>query len=186
MQVVCGAPNARTGMMGVFSPPGSYIPGKKITLGKGVIRGVELNGMLVSEAELEISDDHEGIIDLPQDAPLGAPFASYAALDDAVIEINLTPNRPDAASIHGIARDLAAAGIGRLKEAPIAPVEGGFPCPVPVRLDFAPADAKLCPAFALRLVRGVKCGPSPAFMQAKAQGDRACARSTRSSTSPTT
>ena len=165
VQVVCGAPNARTGMMGVFSPPGSYIPGKKITLGKGVIRGVELNGMLVSEAELEISDDHDGIIDLPQDAPLGAPFAPYAGLDDAVIEINLTPNRPDAASIHGIARDLAAAGIGRLKEAPIAPVEGGFPGPVPVHLKFAPADAKLCPAFALRLVRGVKCGPSPAFMQ---------------------
>jgi phenylalanyl-tRNA synthetase beta chain len=165
VQVVCGAPNARTGMMGVFSPPGSYIPGKKITLGKGVIRGVESNGMLVSEAELEISDDHDGIIDLPQDAPLGAPFAPYAGLDDAVIEINLTPNRPDAASVHGIARDLAAAGIGRLKEAPIAPVEGGFPCPVPVRLNFAPADAKLCPAFALRLVRGVKCGPSPAFMQ---------------------
>ncbi len=165
VQVVCGAPNARTGMMGVFSPPGSYIPGKKITLGKGVIRGVESNGMLVSEAELEISDDHDGIIDLPQDAPLGAPFAPYAGLDDAVIEINLTPNRPDAASIHGIARDLAATGIGRLKEAPVAPVEDGFPCPVPVRLDFAPADAKLCPAFALRLVRGVKCGPSPAFMQ---------------------
>ncbi|MGC1576688.1 MAG: phenylalanine--tRNA ligase subunit beta, partial [Beijerinckiaceae bacterium] len=165
VQVVCGAPNARTGMMGVFSPPGSYIPGKKITLGKGVIRGVESNGMLVSEAELEISDDHDGIIDLPQDAPLGAPFAPYAGLDDAVIEINLTPNRPDAASIHGIARDLAAAGIGRLKEAPIAPVEGGFPGPVPVHLKFAPADAKLCPAFALRLVRGVKCGPSPAFMQ---------------------
>ena len=165
VQVVCGAPNARTGMMGVFSPPGSYIPGKKITLGKGVIRGVESNGMLVSEAELEISDDHEGIIDLPEDAPLGASFAAYAGLDDAVIEINLTPNRPDAASIHGIARDLAAAGIGRLKDKPIAPVKGSFPCPVAVKLDFAPADAKLCPAFALRLVRGVKCGPSPAFMQ---------------------
>ncbi|MBV9977367.1 MAG: phenylalanine--tRNA ligase subunit beta [Hyphomicrobiales bacterium] len=165
VQVVCGAPNARTGMMGVFSPPGSYIPGKKITLGKGVIRGVESNGMLVSEAELEISDDHDGIIDLSPDAPLGAPFAPYAGLDDAVLEINLTPNRPDATSIHGIARDLAAAGIGRLKEAPIVPVEGGFPCPVPVRLDLAAEDAKLCPAFALRLVRGVKCGPSPAFMQ---------------------
>jgi phenylalanyl-tRNA synthetase beta chain len=165
VQVVCGAPNARTGMMGVFSPPGSYIPGKKITLGKGVIRGVESNGMLVSEAELEISDDHEGIIDLPEDAPLGASFAAYAGLDDAVIEINLTPNRPDAASIHGIARDLAAAGTGRLKDKPIAPVKGSFPCPVAVKLDFAPADAKLCPAFALRLVRGVKCGPSPAFMQ---------------------
>jgi phenylalanyl-tRNA synthetase beta chain len=165
VQVVCGAPNARTGMMGVFSPPGSYIPGKKITLGKGVIRGVESNGMLVSEAELEISDDHDGIIDLPADAPLGAPFAAYAGLDDAVIEINLTPNRPDGASIHGIARDLAAAGIGTLKEAPIVPVKGGSPCPVAVKLDFAPDDAKLCPAFGLRLVRGVKNGASPPFMQ---------------------
>jgi phenylalanyl-tRNA synthetase beta chain len=165
VQVVCGAPNARTGMMGVFSPPGSYIPGKKITLGKGVIRGVESNGMLVSEAELEISDDHEGIIDLPADAPLGAAYAAYAGLDDAVIEINLTPNRPDGASIHGIARDLAASGIGTLKDAPIAPVKGDFPCPVAVKLYFAPQDARLCPAFAMRLVRGVKNGVSPAYMQ---------------------
>jgi phenylalanyl-tRNA synthetase beta chain len=165
VQVVCGAPNARTGMRGVFSPPGSYIPGKKITLGKGVIRGVESNGMLLSEAELEISDDHDGIIDLPADAPLGAPFASYAGLDDAVIEVNLTPNRPDATSIHGIARDLAAAGIGTLKEKPIPAVTGSFPCPVVVKLDFTPEDAKLCPAFALRLVRGVKNGHSPASMQ---------------------
>ena len=149
----------------MFSPPGSYIPGKKITLGKGVIRGVESNGMLVSEAELEISDDHDGIIDLPADAPLGASFAAYAGLDDAVIEINLTANRPDGASIHGIARDLAAAGIGTLKEAPIAPVKGTYPCPVAVKLDLAPQDAKLCPAFALRLVRGVKNGPSPAWLQ---------------------
>ncbi|SEE53077.1 phenylalanyl-tRNA synthetase beta subunit [Rhizobiales bacterium GAS191] len=165
VQVVCGAPNAKTGMMGVFSPPGSYIPGKKITLGKGVIRGVESNGMLVSEAELEISDDHDGIIELPADAPLGASYAAYAGLDDAVIEINLTPNRPDGTSIHGIARDLAAAGIGRLKDDPIAPVPGGFPCPVTVKLDFLKDDARLCPAFALRLVRGVKNGPSPAYMQ---------------------
>ncbi len=165
VQVVCGAPNARTGMMGVFSPPGSYIPGKKFTLGKGVIRGVESNGMLVSEAELEISDDHDGIIDLPADAPLGAPYAAYAGLDDAVIEVNLTPNRPDGASIHGIARDLAAAGIGTLKEAPIAPMKGGFPCPVPVQLDFTGEEKRLCPAFGLRLVRGVKNGASPATMQ---------------------
>ncbi|MFI4996520.1 MAG: phenylalanine--tRNA ligase subunit beta [Hyphomicrobiales bacterium] len=165
VQVVCGAPNARTGMMGVFSPPGSYIPGKKITLGKGIIRGVESNGMLVSEAELEISDDHDGIIDLPAQAPLGASFAAYAGLDDPVIEINLTPNRPDGASIHGIARDLAAAGIGTLKDAPIPPVTGEFPCPVAVKLLFAPQDTKLCPAFGLRLVRGVKNGSSPAYMQ---------------------
>ncbi len=110
IQVVCGAPNARTGMKSVFAPPGTYIPGKAITLGVGTIRGVESRGMLCSAAELEISDDHEGIIDLPEDAPVGAPYATYAGIDDPVIEINLTPNRPDCTSIQGIARDLAAAG----------------------------------------------------------------------------
>src|SRR6266849_7730919 len=109
VQVVCGAPNARTGMKGVFAPPGTFIPGKNITLGVGTIRGVESRGMLVSEAELEISDDHEGILDLPPDAPVGARYAEWAHLDDPVIEINLTPNRPDCTGIHGIARDLAAA-----------------------------------------------------------------------------
>src|SRR6185312_9442791 len=97
IQVVCGAPNARTGMTGVFVPPGTYVPGKGITLQIGTIRGVESRGMLVSEAELEISDDHDGIIELPDDAPLGASFAKYKGLDDAVIDINLTPNRPDCA-----------------------------------------------------------------------------------------
>jgi phenylalanyl-tRNA synthetase beta chain len=115
IQVVCGAPNARTGMKSVFAPPGTYIPGKNITLGVGTIRGVESAGMLCSAAELEISDDHDGIIDLPEDAPVGQPYAAYAGLDDPVIEINLTPNRPDCTSIHGIARDLAAAGLGTLK-----------------------------------------------------------------------
>ena len=122
VQVVCGAPNARTGMKGVFSPPGSYIPGKKITLGKGVIRGVESNGMLVSEAELELSDDHDGIIELPADAPVGQPYAVYAGLDDAVIEIAVTPNRADALGVAGIARDLAAAGLGKLKSSAVQPI----------------------------------------------------------------
>lgn len=167
VQVVCGAPNARTGMKGVFSPPGSYIPGKKITLGKGVIRGIESNGMLVSEAELELSEDHDGIIELPADAPVGQPYATYAGLDDAVIEIAVTPNRADALGVAGIARDLAAAGLGKLKSAPIQPVPGSFPCPVKVTLDFAAEDRKLCPAFALRLVRGVKNGPSPDWLQAR-------------------
>src|ERR1700730_10089600 len=112
VQVVCGAPNARTGMKSVFSPVGTYIPGKKITLAKGTIRGVESNGMLCSPAELELSDDHDGIIDLPDDAPVGAPYARWAGLDDPVIDINLTPNRPDATGVAGIARDLAAAGLG--------------------------------------------------------------------------
>ena len=101
IQVVCGAPNARTGMKSVFAPPGTYIPGKNITLGVGVIRGVESAGMLCSEAELELSEDHDGIIDLPDDAPVGAFYAAYAKLDDPVIEISLTPNRPDCTAIRG-------------------------------------------------------------------------------------
>jgi len=164
VQVVCGAPNARTGMTGVFVPPGAFVPGKNITLQVGTIRGVESRGMLVSEAELQISDDHDGIIDLPADAPVGEPFARWAGLDDAVIEINLTPNRPDCTGVHGIARDLAAADMGKFKENTVKPVKGEFPCPVTVRLDFG-ATRSLCPAFGLRLVRGVKNGPSPAWLQ---------------------
>ena len=165
IQVVCGAPNARTGLKSVFALPGAYIPAKGITLGKGVIRGVESNGMLCSAFELELSNDHEGIIELPADAPVGQRYADYAGLDEPVIEINLTPNRPDAAGVHGIARDLAAAGLGRLKDREIKPVAGAFPCPVGVRLDFAEPDKHLAPLFALRLVRGVKNGPSPDWMQ---------------------
>ncbi|MGJ0561151.1 phenylalanine--tRNA ligase subunit beta, partial [Methylocystis sp.] len=167
VQVVCGAPNARTGMKSVFSAPGTFIPGKKITLGKGVIRGVESLGMLCSAAELELSNDHEGIIDLPEDAPVGAVYAQWAGLDDPIIEINLTPNRPDAAGVYGIARDLAAAGLGVLKNKDILPVEGKFPCPVGVTLDFKEEDKHLAPFFGLRLVRGVKNGPSPAWLQAR-------------------
>ena len=120
--------------------------------------------MLVSEAELEISDDHDGIIELPDDAPLGASFAKYKGLDDAVIDINLTPNRPDCTGVNGIARDLAAADIGTFKERTPKPVKGEFPCPVSVKLDFGQTHS-LCPAFALRLVRGVKNGPSPEWLQ---------------------
>jgi phenylalanyl-tRNA synthetase beta chain len=165
VQVVCGAPNARTGLKSVFSPPGTYIPGKNITLGKGVIRGVESLGMLCSAAELQLSEDHDGIIELPEDAPVGARYVDYAKLADAVIDINLTPNRSDAAGVHGIARDLAAAGLGKLKEHAVRPAPAGFPCPVSVRLDFTADDTHLAPAFALRLVRGVKNGPSPEWMQ---------------------
>jgi phenylalanyl-tRNA synthetase beta chain len=164
IQVVCGAPNARTGMKGVFAPPGAFIPGKNLTLGVGKIRDVESRGMLLSEFELQISDDHEGIIELPDDAPVGAAYAKYAGLDDPMFEINLTPNRGDATGVHGIARDLAAAGIGKLKDASIKTVKGQFPCPVKVTLDFG-ASASLCPAFALRLVRGVKNRPSPDWLQ---------------------
>ncbi len=165
VQVVCGAPNARTGMKSVFSPVGTYIPGKKITLAKGVIRGVESNGMLCSAAELELNNDHEGVMELPDDAPVGVAYARWAGLDDPAIDVALTPNRPDATGVSGIARDLAAAGLGTLKTPAPKPVEGAFDCPTKVGLDFAPADAHLCPAFALRLVRGVRNGPSPEWMQ---------------------
>jgi phenylalanyl-tRNA synthetase beta chain len=164
VQVVCGAPNARAGMKGVFVPPGSFIPGKNMTLGIGKIRGVESRGMLVSEFELEISDNHEGIIELPDDAPVGASYAHWAGLDDPVMEINLTPNRADCAGVSGIARDLAAAGMGSLKSRPIEPVRGHFPCPTNVTLEFG-STPSLCPAFGLRLIRGVKNGPSPQWLQ---------------------
>jgi phenylalanyl-tRNA synthetase beta chain len=164
VQVVCGAPNARAGMKGVFVPPGAFIPGKNMTLGVGKIRGVESRGMLVSEFELQISDDHEGIIELPDDAPVGANYARWAGIDDPVIEINLTSNRADCTGVDGIARDLAAAGIGRRKDERVEPVAGRFPCPVKVTLDFG-STPSLCPAFALRLVRGVKNGPSPEWLQ---------------------
>jgi phenylalanyl-tRNA synthetase beta chain len=167
VQVVCGAPNARTGMKSVFSPPGTYIPGKDMTLGKGVIRGVESNGMLCSAAELQLSEDHDGIIDLPEDAPVGQSYTAYAGLGDPVIEIAVTPNRADALGVAGIARDLAAAGLGKLKTPLVLPVRGSYPCPVEVRLDLAPEDKALCPAFALRLVRGVRNGPSPEWLQAR-------------------
>ncbi|MBX5009011.1 phenylalanine--tRNA ligase subunit beta [Rhizobium lentis] len=163
VQVVCGAPNARAGLVGAFAAPGTYVPGIEVTLAVGNIRGVESRGMMCSEKELQISDNHDGIIDLPEDAPVGQSYASYARLDDPVIEINLTPNRPDCTSIHGIARDLAASGLGTLKTrpAPSFAVEGETPVKLTIDLD----DARLCPGFALRLVRGVKNGPSPRWMQ---------------------
>jgi phenylalanyl-tRNA synthetase beta chain len=161
VQVVCGAPNARAGLVGAFAAPGTYIPGIDVTLSVGKIRGVESHGMMCSERELELSDEHTGIIDLPEDAPVGSSFAAYAKLDDPVIDINLTPNRPDATSIHGIARDLAAAGLGRLKDGAVEPVAGKGECPVKVTIE----SPELCPGFALRLVKGVKNGPSPKWLQ---------------------
>ena len=167
VQVVCGAPNARTGLKSVFAPPGTYIPAKKITLGKGVIRGVESHGMLCSAAELELSENHEGILELPNDAPVGVSYVRWAGLDDPVIEINLTPNRPDAMGVAGIARDLAAAGLGKVKTPSVIPVKGQFACPVDVKLDFKGPDVHLAPAFALRLVRGLRNGESPDWLRAK-------------------
>lgn len=164
VQVVCGAPNARAGLIGAFAAPGTYIPGTDITLAVGTIRGVESRGMMCSERELELSEDHDGIIDLPDDAPVGTSYAAWAHLDDPVIEIGLTPNRPDATSVHGIARDLAAAGVGRLKTPPVEPVQGEGETPVKVRLDFGDTPS-LCRGFAYRLVRGVQNGPSPKWLQ---------------------
>ena len=165
VQVVCGAPNARAGMVGALASPGTYVPGIDVTLTVGNIRGVESHGMMCSEKELDMSDNHDGIIDLPEDAPVGTPFATYAGLDDPVIDINLTPNRPDCTSIYGIARDLAAAGLGTLKPQPKSELalQGETTVGLTIDLD----DEKLCPGFALRLVRGVKNGPSPAWMQAR-------------------
>jgi phenylalanyl-tRNA synthetase beta chain len=164
IQVVCGAPNARAGMKGVFSAPGTFIPGKNITLAVGTIRGVESRGMLCSAAELMISDDHEGIIDLPADAPVGKSYADWAGASDPVIEINLTPNRPDCTGVAGIARDLGATSIGVYKDRAPKPVKGTFPCPVNVKLEFGKTPS-LCPAFGLRLVNGVKNGPAPDWLQ---------------------
>jgi phenylalanyl-tRNA synthetase beta chain len=161
IQVVCGAPNARAGLIGVLGNPGDYVPGLDVTLGVGKIRGVESFGMMCSESELQLSDSHDGIIELPDDAPVGQSFVSYAHLDDPVIEINLTPNRPDCTSIHGIARDLAASGLGTLKTADITPIKGAGICPVNVKIEVP----ELCLGFALRLVRGVENGPSPKWMQ---------------------
>src|SRR6202008_418821 len=161
VQVVCGAPNARADLVSVFSPPGTFIPGKNITLGVGTIRGVESRGMLCSAAELQISEDHDGIMELPPDAPIGAGYAQWAGLGDPMIEINLTPNRQDCTGVHGIARDLSAADMGKFRDPAIKPVKGEFPCPVKVTVE----DAALCPGFALRLVRGVKNGPSPKWLQ---------------------
>lgn len=161
VQVVCGAPNAKAGLIGAFAAPGTYVPGIDVTLGAASIRGVESFGMMCSERELEMSDSHDGIIELPDDAPVGTSFATYAGLDDAVIEIGLTPNRPDCTGVYGIARDLAAAGLGKLKWPDISPVSGEGACPVDIVIE-AP---ELCPGFALRMVHGVKNGPSPAWMQ---------------------
>lgn len=163
LKVVCGAPNARGGMKGVFAPAGSYIPGIDVTLKKANIRGQESNGMMCSERELELSGEHKGIIELPEDAKTGSPAASALGLDDPVIEINLTPNRGDCAGVLGIARDLAAAGLGKLKNPAAEPVAGKFPNPVSVALK----DREACPLFIGRYIRGVKNGPSPEWLSGR-------------------
>lgn len=163
VQVICGAPNARKGMKGVFAPAGTYIPGTDHHLKAGEIRGEASNGMLCSEREMGLSDDHEGIIDLPEDAPVGASFAAYAGLDDPVFEIGVTPNRGDCLGVYGIARDLAAAGLGRLKQPDYSAVAGRYDSPLAWSRAEDIGDA--CPFVAGRHFRGVTNGPSPAWMQ---------------------
>ena len=166
VQVVCGAPNARTGLVGVFAPVGTQIPGTGLDLKLGRIRGVVSCGMLCSGRELMINDDHDRIIELPDDAPLGERYIDYANLADPVVEIAVTPNRPDALGVRGIARDLAARGLGTLKAETLVPVPGGFRSSVGVSID---DDVQLrgCPAFLGRIIRGVRNRPSPEWLQSR-------------------
>lgn len=165
LQVVCGAPNARAGLVGVLGLPGAVVPANGMTLKVAAVRGIESNGMMCSTRELELGEDHDGIIELPADAPVGSAFADYAGLDDPVIDVSITPNRQDCMGVRGIARDLAAAGLGTLK--PLDAVVADLPAIVPqgtgpdVRTD----DVAGCPAFYGQVVRGVKNGPSPDWLQ---------------------
>ena len=161
-EIVCGAPNARAGLTTIYAPIGTYIPGSGITLEPRPVRGVVSNGMLCSAAELEIAEESDGILELPETLEVGAP-AALALGQEAVIDFEVTPNRPDWLGVAGIARDLAATGIGRLNNLSVQPVAGGYPCPIEIRLDGSDA----CPMFAGRLIRGLKNGPSPAWLQGR-------------------
>ena len=165
VQVVCGAPNARTGMKGVFAASGMTVPGIGITLKATKIRDVDSNGMLCSERELMMSDEHDGIIDLPEDAPVGMSIVEYLGLDDPVIEIAITPDRGDCLGVRGIARDLAAAGLGTLKPLDTSAVAGAFASPIGLSLDKLAATPDACPMFVGRYFQGVKNGPSPDWLQ---------------------
>ena len=168
LEVVCGAPNARVGLVSVFAPLGTYIPGSGITLEKKPVRGVVSNGMMCSAAELELSDESAGILELAPEAAeqVGQRYIDVVGLNDPVFEVKLTPNRPDCTGVRGIARDLAAAGLGTLKpEKAISGVEGSFESPVAVTLDFAEGSESACPVFAARYVKGVSNGPSPEWLQ---------------------
>ncbi|MFN3371746.1 MAG: phenylalanine--tRNA ligase subunit beta, partial [Sphingomonadaceae bacterium] len=161
VQVVCGAPNARAGLVGVFAAPGTHVPGIDLTLKVADIRGVTSHGMMCSARELELGEDHDGILDLPADAPVGTAFARWAGLDDPVFDIAVTPNRQDCMGVYGIARDLAAAGLGRLKPLERPALPEGPPCAVAIAIE----DADGCPAFLARSVSGVSNGPSPQWLQ---------------------
>ena len=170
MEVVCGAPNARAGMLGVFAPLGTYIPGSDITLEKKPVRGIVSNGMMCSAAELQLSGESDGIIEVDEAhaAKIGTRYVEALGLDDAGIEVKLTPNRPDCTGVRGIARDLAAAGLGTLKPArSLGKVDGTKTSPVGISLDFSAETADACPVFAGRYIAGVKNGPSPAWLRAR-------------------
>ena len=166
IDVVCGAPNARTGLKSVFAFPGTYIPGKDMTIGKGNIRGQVSNGMLCSNAELELSNDHDGIIELPEDTPVGMKFVDYAGINGVVFDISITPNRGDATGVYGIARDLAAFGLGTLKQTDMSPIPSKGPSPIaPLPHQFGADEPKAIRKFAGRYLKGIKNGPSPAWLQ---------------------
>ena len=159
-EIVCGAPNARPGLTTVYAPLGTYIPGSGITLEPRAVRGVVSNGMLCSAAELETAEESDGILELDDALAVGTPAAAALGLADAVIDFEVTPNRPDWLGVVGIARELAAAGLGQLKDHSVKSVSGDFPCPVAITIDSPDA----CPAFAGRLIKGVKNGPSPKWL----------------------
>jgi phenylalanyl-tRNA synthetase beta chain len=166
IDVVCGAPNARTGLKSVFAFPGTYIPGKDMTIGKGNIRGQVSNGMLCSNAELELSEDHDGIIELPEDAPVGVKYVDYAGMDGVVFDISITPNRGDATGVYGVARDLAAFGLGTLKATDFAPMPSTGPSPIaPLPHQFDADEPKAIRKFAGRYLKNIKNGPSPDWLQ---------------------
>ena len=161
LQVVCGAPNARAGLVGVFGPPGAYVPGLDVTLKVAAIRGVESNGMMCSARELKLGEEHDGILDLPTDAPVGTAYAEWAGLNDPVFEVAITPNRQDCMGVYGIARDLAAAGLGTLRPLVAPRIAAKGASLVSVRTD----DPEGCPAFFARSVSGVVNGASPQWLQ---------------------
>jgi phenylalanyl-tRNA synthetase beta chain len=163
LEIVCGAPNARAGLVTAFAPIGTYVPGLDVTLEARPVRGVVSNGMLCSGAELELDTDADGIMELDAHLQVGTPLAEALGLNDPVIDIEVTPNRPDWLGVSGIARDLAAAGIGKVTTKPVLPVPGRYPCPQKVEID----DTHACPMFASRTIRGVKNGPSPLWLQQK-------------------
>jgi phenylalanyl-tRNA synthetase beta chain len=165
IQVVCGAPNARTGMKGVFAPAGSHIPGTGLDLKAGIIRGEASNGMLCSMREMGLGQDHDGIIDLPADTPIGKPFAEVMGLDDPVFDVKVTPDRGDCLSVSGIARDLAAAGLGRLSPRDLSAVAGTFDSPIAWRRDLPADQEDACPLVVGRYFRNLKNGPSPRWLQ---------------------